>query len=157
MKIGKFLGCGLDGDVYEFENDKVIKFSQSTKKYKLLTKFENHNYDILAKLYDVEIVSSADFSRIQKSNPHMYSYKKRKKFMYYISEKLNKLSEKDEEKIFAITEKTNYCTLKHPDKLFTSLNSLPFILEDCHIENIMKDKFGNYKFIDLHGIDNKPI
>lgn len=54
-KIGKRLGSGAFGYVYEFGN-KVIKISEIDNTLKkdlnILARFHNHKYDCISKLYD---------------------------------------------------------------------------------------------------------
>jgi len=168
FQIGKKLGDGADGEVFEY-NDKVIKFSISfddsyLQKIDLLKCLKEANEKPYVKIYEFKHLLS---TKTKYQDVEIY---------YSILEKLNKISD-DEKKLFhtlichedqnkiktrsknevdKIIDELNYYLDFNKDKVILFLDQLKnskFNHLDIHVRNVMKDSFGNFKLIDLDRIE----
>lgn len=177
FKIINRLGDGADGEVFELEDNKVLKLciyntssdADAETKYKyisdVLLTLKNNNAKIFASVYE--------FGHLGKYTKTLYNNEEQKYILYYyIMEKLNKISE-DEKKVFhSILShedrglKKNFSILKIKEMLRGMSKGLDFDTKrviffceniakqaichnDIHPRNIMKDNSGNFKLIDF--------
>lgn len=163
-QVGSLLGYGIDGQVYSFQNEKIIKISRICSELnlsffsleKILSYLKNNRTHVFASVYD--------YGYLGKINND--------EFYYYISEKLKPLSE-DEKKVFhtLISHEDrnivkNYSDAKikkilfglmrgldvNPKKVIffcTSLRRSRIKHLDLHSRNIMKNNNGDFKLIDF--------
>lgn len=156
------LGAGVDGCVYEFVDNKVIKFSQSDNIPYIFSILKSLTIDnnLYVKVHDYNLLTEVKGS------------------YYYIMDKLNPISE-DEKKVFhSIISHEDRGIIKNisEGKIKKILDGLSLGLDfdkekiilfcrairasnlfqrDCHERNIMKDNNGYFRFIDLERIEEK--
>jgi len=169
------LGDGADGEVFELDDNKVIKFCvQFDYGYdqlsyddisKTLSYIQYNKPHIYARIYSYDYLGKFSRKLYDQSNQEYILY-------YYIMEKLNEISD-DEKKVFhsLISHEDcgilkNYSILKIKQMLQGMSMGLDFDVErvtffcerlrdsfishnDLHPRNIMKDKNGNFKLIDF--------
>lgn len=170
-KIGKFLGSGQDGEVFEL-NDKVIKFCLLKNNYRAEYSL-SEAYEIISNVLSYLIATpTLCFAKVfSHFTLGSLPLDQDNVLYFYTMEKLNKISE-DESKVF-------HTLLSHEDsnkeKKFTQAklkilrglsrgldfdeNSVKFFCEnyrsdrlfhnDVHPRNIMKDHNGNFVLIDF--------
>lgn len=173
--IGEKIGDGADGEVFNFIDNKVIKFSIIyqydldihhiySNIEKILLYLQSFQPSTHARVYEYKYLGTCARKTVNGFQPYI--------FYYYVMEKLNKLSE-DEKKIF-------HTILSHEDKNIIKDYSSKKIKEmlkglsrgldfdekkvtffcnnfrktmvqhnDIHVRNIMKDALGNFKLIDF--------
>ena len=171
----ELLGSGLNGKVFDIGNNQVLKITKDKNEYKanklLLDEVESGNdwFNHILNLPLVVCPVNENFS-VFATNRINYRY-------YFIFEKLYQLSEY-ERKIFEEVEDfynigiyedmeysegdeadiEEYIKRKYPN--FAEYYIIEFLINvfnfveeisvnDIHLENILKDKFGNLKLIDL--------
>jgi serine/threonine protein kinase len=163
--IADQIGSGVDGEVYLMSDDplKVIKICQcfDIDQYKLTA-------NVLDKLlFEPSPIHARVYARGQRRN-----IEKNYVIHFYVMEKLNKISD-DESKVFHTIlshEDRNIIKNYTPNQLEKILDGLhvgldfdtkrikffcdailvsPIKHNDIHPRNIMKDIYGNYKFIDF--------
>jgi len=156
-KIGDIISTGVDGEVYKFDNN-VIKISANY----------SYSYSTEKALYYLFTNDCYPFSKL-------YGYGFSSDIFYYITEKLNSLSN-DEYKVF-------HTIVSHEDKniikdysvekvkemlqglsrgldfdagkimmFYEALQNSPIRHLDLHPRNILKDNSGNFKLIDFNRI-----
>ena len=139
VKLGKFLGSGVDGEVYAARDGKAIKISSR--------ELTQDNIDIFN-----------HFIRYpNKYTVKLYSYGKCGEGYWYLMDRLIPLSKRDIDYFKSV----NYVSILYnghripataPIKVKEFLRGLwlnKYYQRDPGYQNIMKDRFGNYKFIDL--------
>lgn len=184
-KAGKFISEGADGECFELLNDpnKVIKFcvlydcntnidSIYSKTYKLLNFIKNNNLSAYVKVHEHNFLKHGlRATCVGKQKYLLY---------YYIMDKLYNITN-DEKKVFhsILSHEDrgvikNYSTESSKDILCGLQRGLDFNLEkimmflenlkkspivhlDLHPRNIMKDRKGNFKLIDLDRIDWRKL
>lgn len=171
FNIGDLIGYGVDGCVFDYYNN-VIKFciidnSNITLPEANVIKSNMdyviwNNPNVFARVYTCEFLYS---------NIDLYIY-------YYVMEKLNHISE-DESKVFRslLSHEDRNCKKDYSlnqiqsmldgmklgldfdyDKVFSFCKNVMnsnVKQHDIHERNIMKDNFGNFKFIDFERIEVK--
>ncbi len=176
--LGKELGYGRDGQVFEINDNKVIKLCVLFEN-DYITLTINHIYDKISSILNLiekdmplayvrvyEHNFLGKFRRTTINGPENYI------LYYYLMEKLNKISE-DEAKVFSTIishedlnkeKKYNFLELekilnglnvgldfdKQKVTLFLdNLKNTNIIQNDCHQRNILKNNNGDFKFVDL--------
>ena len=133
-KVGKFLGSGAYGRVYEISNNpnKIIKLSTA-----LSGSYAMELDEVFKKLLKVSskyICKLYDFKFVKVTNNRHY--------FYYVAEKLIRPD-------YRITEKMGRAYSNRRGEYYKYLNSKKLIHCDAHAYNIMQNKSGRLKFIDL--------
>jgi len=165
-KIGKIIGKGYDGEVFEYDDDKVIKFSSYDDYYdKLSTRnpidyqkkvfniIKNENFTFTSKVFDFA------FSNRNNCPNCVIGY-------FMVSEKLFEPQNKKEVDYICheIHCMYNYCCGDNRNLTFNSRNTRisdhakmfinkyinsGYLLYDMHSLNIMTNSIGQYKIIDF--------
>jgi RIO-like serine/threonine protein kinase len=175
--LGKELGYGADGQVFEAQNDKVIKIAVCFDPSRPFTHIQSvmqylikNNPSSYASVYHNEYLG--EYTR-QYYNCGVKTAIVQKYYLhYYIMEKLFKISE-DERKIFhtILSHEDRNIVKNYPlDKVKKMLTGMSYSLDfdynkviffyqnlrdcplqhlDLHVRNIMKDIDGNFKMIDF--------
>lgn len=157
--IGSKIGDGVDGEVFSFNSDKIIKISKVDNDNKL-------EFDKVLTYLKLNVLYP--YARV-----YMFGYLEIINYSYYISEKLNPLTE-DEWKVFhSIVSHEDRNIVKNFDEekvkqiLFglsrgldfdaervtffcAGLKSAPVIHKDMHPRNILKNENGDFKMIDFN-------
>lgn len=171
------VGSGADGDVYSIKNDKlkVIKYTVQycwddinineivSSKFEVMAKIKQENH-IFANVYDFKFLGKGTRNIVDGSQNYL--------LFSCIMEKLNKITD-DEKKIFHTLLSHEDCNkikkLKQSQvnkilqsmhgyidfdydavkKFYNNVISSKIKHSDMHPRNIMKDNFGNFKFIDF--------
>lgn len=169
-RLGKYLGSGAEGKVYQWGSKKIIKIfepfnawysHERTFKYLI-----NYPSPYISRIYDY---GTATVKTI-KNNYHTifgcYPYIVEEVLYYYIAEKLYPISKKEEnfmdqyimlnynsQPSFSPYVK-NIKTTKYNPNFIKSLkrlcsDNLPIRIADLHSDNLMRTKDGKYKVADL--------
>jgi len=180
---GPNLGSGADGETFSIIDNEnlVIKFSiiydnidsdnidsLLEKRIKIFKSIIDTKPEHLVNIYECDYVGE-NYRITVGENQRFIIY-------YYVMDKLNKISE-DEKKVFHtilchedLNKIKNYSNNKVIKMLRGMSSSLDFNFEkimlfyearkiskikynDFHVRNIMKDNFGNFKFVDLDRCD----
>lgn len=176
--VGKLISnSGADGEVFE-SNNNIIKFVMMfDSKKKIITDY-NKNKNIINKIIESRpnhFVEVYDFGFVKEIEDYNKNYCL---IYFYLMEKLNKISD-DEKRVFhSLISHEDFNKIKKIDVYrinsiikeldgylsFDKDKVLNFIKNiknskieqtDIHERNIMKDNFGNFKFIDLERLNIK--
>jgi hypothetical protein len=180
FKLGQCLGKGADGEVYDL-GSKVIKFSimydhyydnsifdQASKQIEYLNFIISSSPKHIVNVYSAELLGSSKRQTTQGFQGYVITF--------HTMEKLEAISE-DEKKVFHTIlshEDNNVIKDYRGNKLSDVLKNLekgldfskdkvielcediqdsPIRHNDIHVRNIMKNKLGNFKLIDLDRLE----
>lgn len=174
--VGNFIGGNADGEVFS-SGENVIKFTEikDSKKNANIKYFNNKkaieyiiDNDIkhFCKIYDFGLVKVFEndyriiyFYLMEKLNP--LSDDERKVFHSTIShEDFNKIKNFDEKRINNIVNEMSHFFDFDKQKVTQFINEVQYSNVkhlDIHPRNIMKDNFGNFKFIDFDRIQIRKL
>lgn len=140
LKLGKRMYSG-DGDIYQLKGYP-----------NRLVKIVYYNADRFAKIKKVCSSKNASIVKIHKCGT--FTSNKSKSY-YYIMDKLKPLPNEYEDTVidiigdFSFTKKYPYFISKKLKSFLASTSKLKYKYADIHSGNIMLDRFGNFKYIDL--------
>lgn len=167
--LGKYLGSGADGRVYEYTKTRVIKICWESNQHNIQYLDFNNTYDPLVKIID----KAKDIRSFVKIYSHGKLYRdnaKRESGYYLIMEKLDTLNWQEREDIgdthrigigkgdkrgCGQSKKKCTCMKCLSTKIIKGIREMNKATgkfhNDLHNKNIMKNKFGKLKIIDLEG------
>lgn len=141
--IGKCIGSGGSGSVYEFE-DKVIKIAKPYLSFdedlETLEFFKNNRFKAVSKIYDYGIINTSN-----------------KKYIYCICEKMQMISYKLERQLpsygihlsDSLLKKYSESKLLKLKSFANDVKKIPYRYTDFFFCNLMQNKHGTLKLIDI--------
>lgn len=146
--VGKLLGVGADGEVYEYGKDRVIKFSNTYAQRKMWDKMRKIFYKI-KKHRPLNVARVYEYGRIDKNT------------YYVVMERLSEIKGKGMGVLRTCMYGERYPRVVKPgpyrsaylfgvrvERLEKRLN---LVHGDLHLGNVLSNKSGVWKFVDLEG------